>query len=68
MRRLKDDFNWFVNELDTTSYQGKYIAIWNKHVVGVGDNAVEVDRQAKEKHGKCCNPAITYIPRDEITI
>ena len=62
---VNEDYEWFISELDTSSFKGKYIAIWNRMVVGVGENAVEVERLAKHYHGSDCSPLITYIPTDE---
>jgi hypothetical protein len=66
---IEDDFKWFTSgELDTSSFKGKYIAIWKKQVVASGDDATEVENIAKWYCGKESRPAVVYIPEDENAI
>src|SRR5208337_5300003 len=60
-----DDFDWFVSsDLDLSSYRGKYIAVCDKQIIGVGETSLEAEQMAKAKNptGK---PALTYIPESE---
>ncbi len=64
-----EDFKWYTSgNVDTSSFKGKYIAIWKKQIVGSGNTAIEVERLAKAYCGSQCKPAIIYIPEDETSI
>jgi len=64
-----EDFKWYTSgNVDTSSFKGKYVAIWKKQIVGSGDTAMEVERLAKAYCGSTCKPAIIYIPEDETSI
>lgn len=45
------DFGWLIEHSDEIAqrYAGKWIAVRDGRVVGVGDTAVEAARQAREK-------------------
>jgi|Deesub1362A_J573_1020465.scaffolds.fasta_scaffold16708_2 recombinational DNA repair ATPase RecF len=45
-------------------YAGKYLAIWDNQVVGVGDNAWEA-RRAAERWQPGIVPLVTYIPTEK---
>ena len=66
---IAEDFKWFTSgELDTSSFKGKYIAIWKKQVVASGDNAIEAETLAKAYCGEDCRPAVVFIPETEDTV
>ena len=48
------DFGWLIEHGDQIAqqYAGKWIAVRNGQVVGVGDTAVEAAQQAREKDPK----------------
>ena len=66
---IREDFKWFTSgELDTSSFKGKYIAIWKRQVVASGDDATEVENVAKGYCGQDSRPAIVFIPETEEAI
>jgi hypothetical protein len=66
---ISEDFKWFTSgELDTSSFKGRYIAIWKKQVVASGNDALEVENIAKAYYGEGCRPAIVYISEDDNSI
>jgi hypothetical protein len=61
------DFKWFTSgKANTWKYRGKYIAIWNEHVVAVALDAVKAEGIAKMIYGKDIHPLVTYIPHPEM--
>lgn len=68
-KRLKEDFKWLVK--NTTALQknsaGKFIAIVNKKVVGIGKTA----KEAYEKAQKNCpgkEPLLDVVPQKEFLL
>jgi hypothetical protein len=67
-KKPEDDFNWFFSEdLDLSSYRGKYVAVYGKRIIGWGETSVEAYNMAKAFNSQS-EPAITYIAESEDVI
>ena len=60
---VADDFDWFVSS-DLSDYRGKYIAVYDKQIIGVGETSLEAEQKAKIAN-PAAKPALTYIPETE---
>ena len=69
LKKLQDDdFNWFVSSnLDLSSYRGKYLAIYDKKIIGSSDTSREALNMAKSVNPQS-EPALTFIPESEDVI
>ncbi len=68
-KRLKNDFKWLVK--NTAALQkknaGKFVAIVNKHVAGVGKTAKEAYNKAKDAYPNK-EPLLDMIPQKEFLL
>lgn len=64
-RSPQTDFEWFTSaELDLKSYRGRYIAVFDKQIVGWGKTSKEAYDMAKGLYPNT-EPALTYVPEEE---
>ena len=63
------DFLWLNNHTPELQekYAGKWIAIVNQSVAGIGETATEAYSQAKKKHPNV-NPLLDVVPTEECLI
>ena len=68
-KRLKEDFKWLVK--NTTSLQqknaGKFIAVVNKHIAGIGKTAKEAYEKAKKAYPNN-EPLMDMVPAKEFLL
>ena len=64
----QSDFDWFISSnLDLDNYRGKYIAVYDKQIIGWGDTSSEALNMAKATNPES-QPALTFIPESEDVI
>lgn len=62
MEHATEDAEWLATIPDELGkYQGKYIAVWKKNIIGVGKDSVEAAKDAKKKYPEV-EPLIMYVP------
>jgi hypothetical protein len=62
------DFEWFASgNADSSKFKGRYVAVYNKQVIGWGETSKEAYDMAKkaEPHAE---PALAYIPENEDSV
>ena len=68
-KRLREDFKWLVK--NTAALQktnaGKFIAVVNKHVAGIGKTAKEAYEKAKKAYPKK-EPLLDIVPQKEFLL
>lgn len=58
-----DDFYWLFEHYSEwmRKYPNKWIAVYKKELVAIGDDAEEVGKKARDKFGKTCTPVVAFI-------
>lgn len=65
-KQISPEFDFFIHaQLD--QYEGKYVAILGKKVVGSGISAKEVWERTKKKYPKSI-PTIAKVPKQEVLV
>jgi len=64
----KEDFEWFTSaQIDTTNFEGQYVAIWKKRIAGNGATPLEAERVAKFHYGEQSRPTIVFVSPDDVS-
>ena len=68
-KRLNDDFNWLVKNMAGLQKKsaGKFIAVINKHIVGIGKSAKEAYLKAKKAYPDK-EPLMDLVPVKEFLL
>lgn len=68
-KRLNDDFNWLVKNMSTIQKKstGKFIAVINKHIAGIGKSAKEAYQKAKKAYPDK-EPLLDLVPTKEFLL